>query len=195
MNIQIASSKTWAILAAALIPAVAQAQDGKFVLKGKMGKLNAPAIVYFDRSEGDERFLDSAVLKNGEFSFTGVTKEPALMLLVLSKDGKRIDNMGQGQDRKIMYLEPGTITVTSDTDMASATIKGSKLNDADQAYKKHLQPYEDQMAAINKVWGAATDEQRRDTALTNSLNVKFRKALADKKALIRDFIDKNPNSP
>ncbi|WP_126247083.1 TlpA disulfide reductase family protein [Chitinophaga rhizosphaerae] len=195
MDLITVRSKTWAILAAALIPAVVQAQDGKFVLKGRIGKLNAPAIVYFDRTEGDERFLDSAVLKNGEFSFKGTTMEPALMMLALSKDGQRLENMGQGMDRKIMYLEPGTITVTSGSDMASAKVKGSKLNDADLAYKKHLQPYEDQMAEINSIWGGATDEQRRDTALANSLNVKFRKALDDKKGLIRDFIKKNPNSP
>lgn len=195
MDLITVRSKTWAILAAALIPAAVQAQDGKFVLKGRIGKLNAPAIVYFDRTEGDERILDSAVLKNGEFSFKGTTIEPSLMMLALSKDGKRLENMGQGMDRKIMYLESATITVTSESDMASATVKGSKMNDADLAYKKHLQPYEDQMTEINKIWGGATDEQRRDTTLTNSLNVKFRKAIGDKTNLIRDFIKKNPNSP
>ncbi len=195
MNIRIVSSKTIAILAAAVMPVAAQAQSGKFILKGKIGQLNAPAIIYFDRSEGDERILDSAVLKNGAFSFTGTTADPGLMLLVLSKDGKRIENMGQGMDRRIMYLEPGTITVTSATDMAEATISGSKLNTADAEYKKHLQPYEDQMAVINKIWGDATDEQRRDTTLTNSLNLKFRKALDDKKGLIRGYVQKNPKSP
>ncbi|WP_341837431.1 TlpA disulfide reductase family protein [Chitinophaga pollutisoli] len=195
MNIRIVRSRTLALVAAAIIPAAAMAQEGKFVLKGRIGKLNAPATVYFDRTEDGERMLDSAVLKNGEFSFSGTTAEPGLMMIALSKDGKGLQNMGSGMDRKIMYLEPATITLSSETDMASANIKGSKLNAADAEYKKHLQPYEDQMDAINKVWGSATDEQRRDTALTNALNVKFRKALADKRGLIKSFIEKNPGSP
>lgn len=195
MNIRIVRSRTLALVAAAIIPAATMAQEGKFVLKGRIGKLNAPATVYFDRTEDGERMLDSAVLQNGAFSFSGTTSEPGLMMIALSKDGKGLQNMGSGMDRKIMYLEAATITLTSETDMASATIKGSKMNAADGEYKKHLQPYEDQMDAINKVWGSATDEQRRDTALTNTLNVKFRKALADKRGLIKSFIEKNPGSP
>jgi hypothetical protein len=53
-----------------LAPGLATAQTTyPFVVKGKVGQLNAPAKVYLLRGE----VLDSATLKNGQFELKGTT--------------------------------------------------------------------------------------------------------------------------
>ncbi|HTK20012.1 MAG TPA: DUF4369 domain-containing protein, partial [Mucilaginibacter sp.] len=62
--------KKMILVAVALLPVIAFAQDGKYLVQGKVGNLNSPAKVYLQYSVKDKVTTDSVTLKNGEFQFS-----------------------------------------------------------------------------------------------------------------------------
>jgi hypothetical protein len=99
-----------------LAPGLAAAQTTyPFVVKGKVGQLNAPAKIYLMR--GGE-LLDSATLRNGQFEFKGATEWPSSAELILERQGKLRENYHQQtyfrqRDRTSVFLEAGPVVVTS----------------------------------------------------------------------------------
>jgi peroxiredoxin len=115
-------------------------------------------------------------------------------MLMVDHTGTEGSNPQTASDRRLIYLEKGTITLVADKALEDGTITGSPINKENERYKKFLAPFDEQMDSINKDFGAATDEQRRDTNFTKGLGERFQKAMADKRALMAKFIKENPNS-
>ena len=108
-----------------------------YLLKGKIGQLNAPAKVYL--VNGPER-LDSATLQQGRFEFKGSTPYPHEAALVLERQGRLQDGwqkqlMGgkmatvfvESPDRLRLFLEPGPVVVTSADSLRTAGLAGGPL--------------------------------------------------------------------
>jgi peroxiredoxin len=113
-----------------LAPYLACAQPSyPFVVKGKIGRLDAPAKVYLVHGAR----LDSAVLRNGKFELKGTTNLPFPAELVLERQGKRRDKLhGEGAyfkspDRTTVMLEPGPVVLTSPDSLRNAHITGGSL--------------------------------------------------------------------
>jgi peroxiredoxin len=113
-----------------LAPGLAGAQTTyPYVVKGKIGQLNAPAKIYLVYGP---QVLDSATLKNGQFELKGTTEWPHSAALVLARKGKLGDNsMGQAYsqapDRNYLFLEPGPVVVTSADSLTRARLTGGPL--------------------------------------------------------------------
>jgi peroxiredoxin len=113
-----------------LAPGLAAAQTTyPFVVKGKVGQLNAPAKIYLMR--GGE-LLDSATLRNGQFEFKGATEWPSSAELILERQGKLRENYHQQtyfrqRDRTSVFLEAGPVVVTSADSLPHAHITGGPL--------------------------------------------------------------------
>jgi peroxiredoxin len=113
-----------------LAPGLAAAQASyPFLIKGKIGRLSAPAKIYL--VDGPQ-VLDSATLKNGTFEIKGATNWPHSAALVLARQGKLGNNsMGQAYfqapDRSYLFLEPGPIVVNSADSLTRARIAGGPL--------------------------------------------------------------------
>jgi len=75
------------IIVFALLQGWVYAQSGTFTLKGKVGMLNAPAKAYLIYAVNDNRVLDSTLLVNGSFQFTGTITDPTRAALIVSHDG------------------------------------------------------------------------------------------------------------
>ena len=58
-----------------LLPLASIAQS-PFVLKGKVGTLNAPAKAYLNYRAGSSMVTDSATINNGAFEFKGTAEYP-----------------------------------------------------------------------------------------------------------------------
>jgi hypothetical protein len=71
---------------AALMPFLVRAQD-QFVLKGKVGAINPPARAYLAYQLGANKFVDSAVITNGVFQFTGKVLNPTNASLLIDHTG------------------------------------------------------------------------------------------------------------
>src|SRR5699024_1626856 len=124
--------------AIALLPVFAMAQDATFTVQGKVGTYNAPAKVYIQYRNAGKTIMDSAVLKNGEFKFTGTAAAtPGQGYLLLNPKGNSIN---ASRDYKAIYIEPGTITVNGTDEIARATVTGTKANTENELYQAALKP-------------------------------------------------------
>src|ERR1700759_2291435 len=120
------------LMAIALLPAMAFAQDGKYNIQGIVGSYNAPAKVYLEREIKGNLVVDSVVLKDGKFQFTGsVGSTPITAYLLLNAKGSG----PSFKDYKLVYLENGTITVAGTDMIKSAKALGTKANDDNTKYE------------------------------------------------------------
>ncbi|RZK25692.1 MAG: DUF4369 domain-containing protein, partial [Hymenobacter sp.] len=111
-------------LAALPLLSHAQAPAGKFVLQGKVA---SPTVTkaYLRYTLDERRVVDSAVVKRGAFQFQGALATPVAAYLTLSHGGT---SLAKSRDMAPLYLEPGTLKLTSPDSASKATIKGSALN-------------------------------------------------------------------
>jgi peroxiredoxin len=129
-----------------LAPGLAAAQTTyPFVVKGKVGSLNAPAKVYLLRGE----VLDSATLKNGHFELKGTTQWLGSAELVLERQGKLRENYNRQTyfrqpDRTRVFLEAGPVVVTSADSLPHARITGGPLTADYQRLDAAVKPVTDQ---------------------------------------------------
>jgi hypothetical protein len=126
-----------------LAPGLATAQAATpFIIKGKVGQLNAPAKIYLVYGP---QVLDSATLKNGTFEIKGTTDWPRSAALVLARTGRLGDNSTgqayfQASDRSFLFLEPSPIVVTSADSLTRARITGGPQTAAYQRLQSALKP-------------------------------------------------------
>src|SRR6185312_14995986 len=99
------------LLILAGLPGILFAQNSKYIVKGTIGTYSAPAKVYLRYSFDNKTVTtDSTTLKNGAFKFSGKAGAvPSRAYLLFSEKGTGPTY----KDYRMIYLEPGTITVTS----------------------------------------------------------------------------------
>jgi len=134
-----------------------KAQD--YTLTGKVGNYSAPAKAYLlyllDMAGASKR--DSVIIKDGSFEFKGSIPYPINALLVIRSDGK---GMMGGQSIRL-YLEPGTVTVTSPDSLANARVDGGQLNADYAEIKQSLKPLEAERLAVRLAYPAADSARKK----------------------------------
>jgi len=133
------------ITTALLLPLVVFAQE-KYVIKGAIGHLNAPAKVFlwYQQLPDFAEVTDSAVLSNGSFEFKGATQYPVEATLCIRRNGHFVN--GENEIR-YLYVENGVITVTGDS-LIHAMVKGGIENSHYQALQALLKPVKERKAAL-----------------------------------------------
>ena len=178
--------------AVALLPAIAFAQDGKYIIQGKVGNLNTPAKMYLQYSVKDKVSTDSVTLKNGEFQFTGtVGTVPVNAYLVLNEKGT---GGVVYKDYKAIYLEKGTINVNSSAKLNEAKVDGPKANQENAEYDALNKPVNDAQDALDAKVKAETPEQKNSEDFQRAIT-KEQKALDAKSNEVNaSFIKSHPGS-
>jgi len=178
--------------AVALLPAIAFAQDGKYIIQGKVGNLNTPAKMYLQYSVKDKVSTDSVTLKNGEFQFTGtVGTVPVNAYLVLNEKGT---GGVVYKDYKAIYLEKGTINVNSSAKLNEAKVDGPKANQENAEYDALNKPVNDAQDALDTKVKAETPEQKNSEDFQRAIT-KEQKALDAKSNEVNaSFIKSHPGS-
>lgn len=118
-----------------LLSAEGVAQGNRFIIKGRIGLLDAPAKMYLRYSSNKESHRDSVILKQGMFQFSGTIEEPVMASLFLSTNGKPIQ---WPYDELMFYIDTGTVVISSADSVKHAMIKGSRLNDEFSSYQKQF---------------------------------------------------------
>src|ERR1041385_2017006 len=140
-----------------LLPVMAFAQGGKYIIQGKVGNLNTPAKMYLQYSVKDKVTTDSVKLKNGEFQFTGAVGDvPVNAYLVLNEKGTGANY----KDYKSIYLEKGTVSVNGAGKLADAKVDGPKTNQENAEYEALNKAVNDEQDALDAKVKAETDEQK-----------------------------------
>jgi peroxiredoxin len=147
------------VAAGLLLPLLSFAQE-QFIIKGKIGHLNAPAkaFLFYWQPPGFTQILDSAVLINGEFEFKGTVPYSLEATLHLRRDGRGY--YGNGYDElRSFYLENGAITITGDS-LPHAIVTGGVENKNYQQLQQLLQPSKEGRMQFYREQAALPLEQR-----------------------------------
>jgi peroxiredoxin len=183
------------IAALALLPAFAMAQTAaNYTLKGKVGKLNAPAKAFLVKITGQQPQVDSAAITNGSFNFSGNVTEPVAAYLLVDHKGVGYKNLARGADVLPIYLEKGNIIINGKDSVAKADIAGSPIN-ADN--KVLLAETDVPMRKIREIMVMVRTKPaaaQQDKAFQDSIAAEFNRARQEYKNLLSGFIKRHPNS-
>ncbi|RZJ88921.1 MAG: AhpC/TSA family protein [Chryseobacterium sp.] len=183
------------ILSAALLLPVAAMAQGGFVVKGKVGTLNAPAKAYLAYRVGSTQVTDSADIKGGVFEFKGKVMNPVSAQIRVKHDAAPMDpKKRMPLDVLSFYVENKTISLTSADSVKKAVIKGSSVNDDNAKLKAALKPAADKMAALNAEYSSKTPEQRKDTTYMRTVYDRSDAIEKEMGPINQQFIDQNPSS-
>ena len=175
----------------ALFPAALLAQDGTYVLKGKIGTLDAPAKLFLTYRANGTTVRDSAALQQGVFEFKGKVGDPVKASLVL-RHGPPTNIMSYKSDLLQVYLEKGTIIVSGKDSVYNATIKGSRLNDDQQRLQAKLKATVAQRDQLTEDYIAAKEETRKSPEFRKSYDEKSKAIREEEKKIYQAFIKENP---
>src|SRR5471030_1176491 len=182
------------LIALACLPAMVFAQEGKYIVKGTIGTYSAPAKVYLRYSFDDKTVItDSTTLKNGAFEFRGKAgAAPSSAYLLFSEKGTGPTY----NDYRLIYLEPGTITVTSAASdlRANATVTGPKTNTDNEKFQLAYKPINDGQKIIDDKEKAATAEQKSSPEWMKQDKLEQKELDNREIAMNKRFIQENPDS-
>jgi len=181
------------LLAALPLAAMAQAPTGAFTVKGKVGAVSTPAMVYLEYRKDGKTIDDSVTIKNGEFEFKGeAAKTPTQAYLIMNRAGT---GMSKARDYQQIYLEPGVITVKNAVDsMQTATVGGTQTNIENEAYKLANKPVNDIYAAMSAKRKAATPAQRESAEFKAEMDAMDKKADELSDGISKKFVKAYPKS-
>ncbi|MDB5136783.1 MAG: AhpC/TSA family protein [Mucilaginibacter sp.] len=177
------------------LPVMAFAQVPQpFNVVGKFGALNAK--VYLGYQLGSNKILDSAQSVNGSFEFKGDLIYPSLAILIIDYKGVGSDKLdvGANSDKLILYLDKGTINLTSPDSAYKAQITGSPINDM---YKKLMAINAEASAKTNKLLTdeiKTADDKSTPADRQNQMQAKLKMIQADYHNALKNFILANPDS-
>ncbi|MGE5520682.1 MAG: redoxin domain-containing protein [Candidatus Dadabacteria bacterium] len=177
------------VIALLFLPTLSFAQTVNFTVKGKVGTLSAPAIIYLRYVNNGNTITDSTVLTNGNFRFRGEVGSPEKAMLLLNHTGT-----GRAQDGISFYIEKGIITINAADSLVHAAVKGGVLNNDLQKLNSALKNVTERTAALNIAYLAIPPEQRKEKDNITAFNTKFDEINAARKEIQKKFIQENPNS-
>lgn len=179
------------LLLIAYMPAVVFAQDSKYNIMGSLGSYNSPAKVYIQYRLNGKTNIDSVVLKDGKFQFSGIIgKDPVNAYLLFNSKGSGMNY----HDYKSVYLENGVITVTGTDSLSKAIVAGTKANEDNNRYNLALKGVNDAYNALEAKQNAATPEQKKSAAFEKENNKTEKAIEAQESAINKQFINDNPGS-
>lgn len=178
-----------------LLPLSLLAQES-FTVNGNVGETAADSKVFIQYRDNGQNVLDSTAVDKGIFKYQGSVSQPTQAILILAEGGKTMNDLkesGQRPPINSLYLSQGDIKVQG-ADFMSAVASGTSINDDFAVYQKNLSVINEEFAAIDAEYQAASDEQKQDEAYVAGLREKAG-AIYEKQTLINeDFVKANPKS-
>lgn len=172
-------------------PCLLTAQEGTFIIKGKIGSLNAPAKAVLACNTLTVHYANSVVITNGEFEFTGTIDEPSKASLFIYLDG----TFATHSDRFYVYLEPGTVNIVSETNsLEDAVVSGAPVNEDYQSLQLALKASEEEKGQINELYKTLMADQQANAEALVKLDERNKAVNAQQKQIYLEFIHKHPDS-
>jgi thiol-disulfide isomerase/thioredoxin len=187
-------NKSLMFLAAFLLTLPALAQTD-FQIRGKIGKLPAPAKVYIGYNADGKTIYDSAFVENGTFHIRQQVPYPVNALLTVSRDGER-KAFFNGNDIAHIYIEPGSIIwLISDENIANFDYSGSKSQDDYKAYLAFTADVQNKILALTKESSNTmqNDRSEQGIAAKRDYMARFRGAMDERKQKMKEFVQMHPN--
>lgn len=166
---------------------LATAQSGSFSLKGKIANRKESDTVRLTYSFNNKIIMDSTPVINGVFEFKGKLEQPAQAYVGIRS------RTGGIPDTRVVYLQPGKITITATDSLRYGTVKGSAANDAFENLSGQLKPVISRITEL-RTWALKTKPGERNTAEFKAMEKEY-KLLQDSIGIIQTaFIKANSKS-
>lgn len=180
------------ILAAA--PALLCAQQ-KFIIRGRIGAINAPAKVFLSYTENNQAVTDSATLKNGAFEFSGQVNDIVMAALTLDYKGAGMQSVNVlNGDRITLFLKQGTTVVSGSDSLSKAALSGVKENEDYMRFKELMKPAVDASKALMAEYYSAPGDKRSSPEFIAYLQNKQTVINQQEKEVIEKFMAASPDA-
>ncbi len=180
----------------AVFPLLLFAQTQKYTIEGKVGNYNPPSKVFLLFGDGQGKSVkDSAVIKNGLFSFQGPLSEPAPAVLVFDGKGAGLESVDPKSNPDILrfYVENGIIKIQSKDSLAKATVSG-KTNAEDQKLQIMLKPVQNKLLVFNNEFMATPEEKKSVPGYMEGMQARYEVLNEEQNTVLKQFIRENPAS-
>jgi peroxiredoxin len=186
-------TKKIGLVALTLLPMGLFAQSGPYTISGKLGNLNAPAKIYLTYRTEKKTNIDSSSIQNGTFKFQGQVEEPVRANLVVDYQGIGLRNI-QKPDMCEIYLEKGSITISSPDSVAKADIKGSFINTENAKHSKLIAPLVAKQKVVVAEYYSASNEKKNSKEFNEDIEKRYDAIDNEIKEVNKNYILNNPNS-
>jgi len=174
-------------------PSLLFAQEN-FVIKGKLGSIDAPSKVFLMYREGTTTVTDSSAVKKGEFGFAGHVTDITRATLIVDYKGVGMQNMDRSSaDLTTVYLVNGTTEVKSKDSLSKAKVTGTKVNEDNQHFTAYLKPVNDANKALDAEY-EATPKEKRTKEFNDYIDKKEDSIGVKERGLDSLYIQANPDS-
>ncbi len=159
--------------------------DSTYTITGKIAGLDSGLVYLFNRQSDAEK-LDSSVIKNGTFSFTGKADSPAFFLLGILNNGHKEYRLG-------FFVQNGQINISGKKDsVADAVITGSATQDEYKSFLASRKPLDEEEKKLGKLYDSL--QTKGDKRGTDSLEKIFDGFSKKEKEFVKDYAKSHPSS-
>lgn len=177
------------MLLLAAFPFAVNAQQQNFTINGTLKNVKNPAIAYVYYQINGRMLKDSAAVVNDKFTIKGSVAAPMKSYVCITDNGKTSRDVAS-PDQIGVYLENGTISITSADNLANAKIGGTPLNKDQQELYILMAPFKKEEAVLNAAFKGAEG----NTAEVDKIKEKYTSLLGKKEKAQIDFIKKHTSS-
>src|SRR5580704_17314114 len=118
--------------------------DSAFIITGKISGLDSGLVYLFNR-QSDADKLDSVLITNGTFSFTGKADSPEFFPLGVPNNGHKEYRLG-------FFVQNGQINITGRKDsLSDAIITGSAAQDEYKSFLAGQKPLDEEETKLGKL--------------------------------------------
>jgi peroxiredoxin len=173
--------------------ACAQKED-TYTVKGKIGNYNAPAEIYLQYLENNEIISQSAVLKDGQFSFPVKIESPASARMVILPNGGIINNQQVYPESFTFILSNERIEINSPDLLQNATISGSKLNAEHQQLTDSITTISNRIEELIQEYQNAPAELANSKEFVSRIEHRYQTFQAEIVNVYLTFVKEHPDS-
>lgn len=169
-------------------------QESTYEIHATIGATEKPAKAFFVYQDSTgENVVDSVLVEDGKFLFSGKYSGPFAATIAVDHEG----NEGYSRklkDRLYLFVEQGSITLSSSDSIKNATISGSPLNDLSKEYDALVKVFQEEKDALQKEYTSASEEQRNSEEFQKQINEKWDGIGEREKAVAYDFLNAHKDS-
>jgi peroxiredoxin len=159
--------------------------DSAFIITGKISGLDSGLVYLFNR-QSDADKLDSVLITNGTFSFTGKADSPEFFLLGVPNNGHKEYRLG-------FFVQNGQINITGRKDsLSDAIITGSAAQDEYKSFLAGQKPLDEEETKLGKLYDSL--QSKGDKQGMDSLEKIFDGFSKKEKDYVKDYAKSHPAS-
>ncbi len=171
-------------------------QEKPFTIMGSIkGKYEPVQKVYLSYRTSGSTVIDSSILKDGKYNFSGKVAEPVRAQLLARPASVQDMSTWRAQRKDVasLILSSEKIEITSIDSFSNVTIKGSAANDELAKIEKEMKVINQKGEALNNQY--IEKDKAKDDAGKNKIMAQFKSLDKESKNIYRKYLQANPSSP